>query len=149
MHNDVILIALLQLDSSMHLWRCCTTNEHGNVQALLLELFAVENHLIEWWRDQSWKTDNVCFFTFTRIDDGLAALHNAHINDFVVVAAEYDANNVLTDVMNIAFDGSKYNCTIVLHFIATITARFLLSLHKRGQIIYCFLHDASWLDDLW
>jgi uncharacterized protein (DUF1778 family) len=43
-------------------------------------------------------------------------LHHPHINDFVIVAAKHNANNVLADVMNIALYSRQDNNTVVLYF---------------------------------
>lgn len=83
------------------------------------------------------------------VDDGLARLHDAHIDDLVVVASKNDTNNILTNVVDITFDGGEDNCSVVLNSLSSFsTGCYLLGFHEWCQVVDGLLHYSSRLDYL-
>ncbi len=101
-------------------------------------------HFIQRRRDQSAQADYVRLSFAGGLQNFFAGRHHAQVNDFVVVAAEHDADNVLADVMHVAFDGGHEDASLRL-----MVARGLLFLfHERQEVSDGFLHHPRALDDL-
>ena len=65
------------------------------------------DHLVERRRDEAAEADHVCLLLFGACEDLFAGDHDAKVDDIVVVARKHDADNVLADVVDIAFDGRE------------------------------------------
>ena len=83
--------------------------------------------------------------TFSRLR-GLEYLcrrhHDAEIDHLVIVAAEHDADDVLADVVHIAFDRREQH-------LAGCRTLFVFDRHEGQEIGDRLLHDARRLHDLW
>ena len=132
----------------MHLGGSSAANEKRNIYALSRELLSVEDHFVEARRNETGKTDNVSILLFAASDDISTALHDAHVDDAIVVAAEDNADNVFANIVNVTLHSSKHNCSIVLRLISYIITTIgivllLLFLHEGRQIVDGALHHAS------
>ena len=70
--------------------------------------------------------------------------HHAEINHFVIIASKHDADDVLADVMDVAFDRGHEDAALRL----MVSRSLFLLFHKGKQIGDCLFHDAGALDDL-
>src|SRR5260221_1219855 len=119
-------------------------DEQWDGKVLPLHFFGDVDHLFERRRDQPAQADQVHVLFAGSRQDFVAGHHHAEIDDLVVIAAEDDANDVLADVMHVAFDGGHENAALSVAF----AGRFFLRFHERQQIGYRLLHYAGALHDL-
>src|SRR5207302_6869180 len=76
--------------------------------------------------------------------DFLRRYHDAEIDDFVIVALKHDADDVLADIVDVAFNGGHHDLAVG----GDMRPAVLLLLHIRQQISHRLLHDASRFDNL-
>ena len=62
------------------------------------------NHFVERWRNQAAQSDDVHSLFLCFVQDPVGRHHYTEIDDLIAVAAEYDSNDVLTNVVYITFD---------------------------------------------
>ena len=86
-----------------------TTDEQRQAKALAGHLLGDMNHLVQRRGDQSRQADRHCACLFCSFKNFLARHHHAKIMHLVVVAGQYNSNDVFADVVNIAFDGRGDN----------------------------------------
>ncbi|CSA71521.1 Uncharacterised protein [Vibrio cholerae] len=106
------MIILFNLHRSMRFRRCCPTNQKWQFKPLSLHLFRHVYHLIQRRRDKPRETDDIDILLACDFEDLLARHHHTKIDDLEVITLQHDANNVLTNVMHIAFYGRQQNLTI-------------------------------------
>ena len=102
------------------------------------------DHLIQRRGDQSAKANQIGLLLEGGLEDFFRRHHDAQIDDFIIIAAEHDANDIFADVMHIAFYGGHDDAS--LGFV--IARRLLLFFHERQKISYRLFHHASTLDYL-
>lgn len=84
------------------------------------------------------------------VNDSLATLHDAHVDHFVVVAAEHDSNDVLSDVVHVTLHCGQHNSAVVFRpAVNSIISQEFFCLHEGSKVAYSSLHDSGGLDDLW
>lgn len=123
----------------MHLTGCSTTDEQWTSVAFFVHVLGIDHHLVERWCDQAAETDEICFDFLSLGGYLIPGNHNTEIMDLVVVTAEDNADNVLSNVMDITLNGGEDNYTSVRTF-------FLL--HVLKEVVDGLLHDTSGLNDL-
>src|ERR1700722_15598851 len=106
------------------------------------------HHLVERRSDQAAQPDQVRVDRPGPFEDFLAWNHHAHIDHFVVIAGENNSDDVLPNVMNIAFDGGEYDFSLRFDRFAGRSPSFLLGFHVRSQDRHSLLHDARRLHHL-
>ena len=125
------------------------TNEQGNLPAatpvISLHLTGHSGHLLEGWGDQARQANDVGIVFFGGGQDLSGGDHDAQVDHFKVVALKDHRDDVLANVMHIAFDGGQNHLALGL---GLATGR-LLGLDKRHQVSHSGLHDASGLHHLW
>ena len=99
------------------------------------------NHFVEGRCDQPRKPNHVRVLVDGGLQDLVYRDHDAQVNDFVVVAAEDDADNVLANVVDVAFYRRH-------HDLALATATGLFGFHEGFKMRNGTLHRACTLDDL-
>ena len=82
-----------------------SANEEGDIEVRTLHLAGDMDHLVERGGDETAQADDVDLVLLGGGQDLVAWDHDAEIDDLVAVAGQDDADNVLSDVMDIAFDG--------------------------------------------
>ena len=87
------------------------------------------NHLVEGWRDETGEADDVTIFFLRGGEDFFAGNHHAHVDDFVIIAGQNDANDVFADIVDIAFHRGHENAALR----AGIRIRGALGFHERGE----------------
>ena len=102
--DDWLLVVRGDLDRGVCFTGGGATNEERLLEAALLHLCGVENHLVERGRDQAGEPNDVGTPCFGFLEDGVAVDHDPEVLDFVVVTREHDGDDVLADVVHVAFD---------------------------------------------
>ena len=73
--------------------------------AATLHLGGDIDHFVEARRDEAGETDHVHPLLFRRVENGFRRHHDAEIDDLVAVASQHDADDVLADIVHVAFHG--------------------------------------------
>ena len=97
-------------------------------------------HLVERRRDEPADADDVGADRFRLGEDGLAGDHHAEVGDLESVAAEHDAEDILSDVMDVALDGGEQD--------ARLAGAVLRGAHVGLQDLDGVAHHLGRLDDL-
>ena len=74
------------------------------------------DHFVERWGDEAGEADDVGIFFFEGFEDFIAGDHDAHVDDIESITGEDDADDVLADVMDVAFDGGHDDLAIRVGF---------------------------------
>ena len=120
-----------------------SANHQRDVEPAFLQESCHADHLFKRWGDESAESDDVNLFVDGFLHDGFCWYHHAEVDDFVVVAGEHYADDVLSDVMNIAFDGGE-------EYFAGSGCSFLSGCFDVGlKDAYCALHGSCCFHDLW
>ena len=123
-------------------------DQQRDLEFLPRHLAGDRDHLVERRRDQSGEPDDVDLFLARRGEDLLRRHHHAEIGDLVVVAGEHDADDVLADVVNVAFHRGHEHAAVGPGDGAGGGEAFLFLLHVRGQVGDGLLHHARGLHHL-
>ena len=78
-------------------------------EAAALHLPRHEDHLVKRRGDQAAQSDDIRLLVDRGLQDRVRRDHHAEIHDLVIVAAEDDADDVLTDVVDVALDGREHD----------------------------------------
>ena len=100
------------------------------------------NHLVERRSNQAAEPDDIRVFRPGAFKNLFAWDHHAHVDDFIVITGENDSNNILANIVNVAFDGREHNFSLRLDQFAGRGARLLLRLHIRSEVRHSFLHHS-------
>ena len=103
-------------------------------------------HLVERGGDQSRKPDDVDLQLARRVEDLLRRHHDAEIGHLVIVALKHDADDVLADVVHVAFHGCEQDLAGGLAL--REPKLLLLLLHERHEIGHGLLHHPRRLHHL-
>ena len=82
-------------------------DQKGNVEALTLHFRGHVNHFIEGRRDQTRQADQIGVLIARSVENALRGHHDAKVYDLEVVALQYDPDNVLANVVNVALYSRK------------------------------------------
>ena len=118
----------------------CPADEQGQLEPLALHLAGYMDHLVERGRDQAAEPDHVSTLLFGAFQNFFAGHHYAEIDDVVVVACQDHADDVLADVVHVAFDRGQQNLPPRLNRLTGRGPLCLLGLHEGGQMGYGLLH---------
>mmetsp|Transcript_17649 Transcript_17649/g.35511 ORF Transcript_17649/g.35511 Transcript_17649/m.35511 type:complete len:622 (+) Transcript_17649:965-2830(+) len=154
-HGEAIGHGGRHFDSGVHLRSRGAANKERDLESGTLHLFRDGDHLIERGRDQARAAEDVSLVVNARLQDVAGVAHHADVNNGVVVAAEHDADDILTNVVHVALDSGHEDNTLALlldRSLSTGLARrrrlVLLLLHERQQVGHCLLHHTGRLDHL-
>ena len=86
------------LDGRVLLGGCGSTNEQRDLQFQSLHLLGDMDHFVQRRRDEAGQPEDVGSLLQDSLHYSLARHHHAHVDDLEVVAAQYNAHNVLPDV---------------------------------------------------
>ena len=120
-------------------------DEKRDGKTLALHFAGDMRHLVQRRGDQAAEADHVHLLLAGGLQDFFARHHDAQVNDFVIVAAEDDADDVFADVMDVALDGGEEDFALGL---MNGAAGLFLGFHERQEIGDGLLHDAGAFDDL-
>src|SRR5271169_519021 len=108
-----------------------TANEQRQLEALTLHLARHMHHLVKRRSDQAAESDHVRFFGFGTFEDLFAGDHHSHVDHFIVVARQYDSDDILANVVNVTFDRREYDFSLRFNHFASSSPGFLLGFHER------------------
>ena len=127
----------------MHLARCRPTNHDRNIEVCPLHLTCHRHHLLEARRDETTESDDVSLQFDGLFHYLMCRHHDTEVDDIVIVAAHYHADDVLSDVVHVALDRSKEHPS-------SLRCASLLLRHDGGlQQCYGTFHCARRLHHLW
>src|ERR1700722_570381 len=126
----------------------CTPDEQRQLETLTLHFAGYMHHLVQRRCDQSTQANQVRLFRLGTFQDLFARDHDPQVDDLIVVAGEHHANDVLADVVNVAFDRCQHDFSLCLDHFAGRRHRYLLRFHERSQVGHRLLHYPGRLDDL-
>ena len=94
-------------------------------------------HLIQRRRNQPRKANHISLLSTCSFNDLSGGNHHAQIDDFEIVTLQNNADDILADVMDIAFDGRHHNLAGRLTLTSRGQAFFF---HERNEMADSFLH---------
>ena len=130
-------ITRFNFDGSMFFAGCGSTNEEWYFHVCAFHFSGDGNHFIEGGSDESRKTDDLGSPFTGFFENGFPGNHHANVFDFEVVACEYNADNIFSDVMHIAFYGGKQD------FSSRTCRTVFFIFHEGEQIGDGFFHNAG------
>ncbi len=107
-----------------------------------LHLAGDVHHLVERRCDEPGQADHCSTLALRGLEDLLAGHHDAEVDDLEVIALEHDANDVLADVVHVAFDRREHDLAV------RTDVAVLLGFDEGHQVADRLLHDTRRLDDL-
>ena len=93
-------------------------DQQRKLEALALHLTRNVNHLVERRRDEAAEADDVGADFLGAVENLLGRNHHAHVDHVVVIAGQDDADDILTDIVYVAFDGGEDNLALRLDLLA-------------------------------
>ena len=102
--DDRALIMGRDLDRRMGTAGRGTADQQRFAETLALHLGRDMAHLLERWRDQSRESDGLRTVLLCRMQNLLRRHHDAEVDDFIAVARQDDADDVLADIVHVALD---------------------------------------------
>ena len=132
------MIAGCDLDDRMRARSRGPADQERNVHAFALHFARVVCHLLERRRNEPRQPDDVAFLVARDLRDPGPRHHHAQVDDFVIVALEHDGDDVLADIMDIAFDGREHDFALR----ARIAGLQFFGFDERDQVRDRLFHDA-------
>ena len=129
-------VVLLDFDRRMGLRRRGPANQQRNGKALAFHLFRHVNHLVQRRGNQPGEANQVGIHFAGGFEDFVRRHHHAKIDNFVVIALQHHANDIFTDVVDVAFHGRNDH-------LAVAGALFLAGFNIRFQIGDRLFHHAG------
>ena len=122
-------------------------DQQGNFQHaevfVALHFLGDIRHFFQRRRDQAGQADDVRIFHLGAREDFRARHHHAHVDHFEVIALQDDGDDVLADVMHVAFHGRHDDLALRLGDDArALFFQQLFFLDVRDQMGHCLLHHA-------
>ena len=115
-----------------------TADQERDFEPLPFHLRGHMDHLVQRGGNQPAEPDGIRTDFARGFQDSIAGHHHAKVDHLVVVASQHHADNVLADIMHIAFHGRRHQSPL-----GPQTARSLpLGLHEREQASYGLFHHA-------
>mmetsp|Transcript_20025 Transcript_20025/g.34459 ORF Transcript_20025/g.34459 Transcript_20025/m.34459 type:complete len:299 (+) Transcript_20025:725-1621(+) len=102
-----------KLDCSVHLGSGGTADQAWNREAVLLQLGYDIDHFIQRRGNQTGKTHNIRLVLDARLQNLVGRTHNTQVDDSIIVAAQHDGHNILSNVVHIALDRRNHKGTVV------------------------------------
>ena len=145
--DHAVLVMRRDANSRVFVAGRCAADQQRNVHLQSLHLFGDVDHLVKARRDQTRKANHVDVVLRGFFQNLLARNHHAKVDDLVVVTAQNNANDVLSDVVNVTLNCRQQN--LAAEALAFETGIQFFLLHERQQVRNRFLHHASRFHDLW
>src|SRR5437764_6592956 len=98
----------------MDLARGGAADQKRNRKVLPFHLTCDVNHLVERWRNQTAEPDHMYTALACGGEDFLRWHHHAEIDHFIVVATQNDRDDVLPDIVDIAFHRRQQDLALSL-----------------------------------
>ena len=119
-----------------------TANQQRQVKIAALHFLGDVHHLVQRRGDQAGQADNVALLVDGGLQDFFRWHHYSQIDDVITVTAQDHADNILADVVYIAFYRGHQNLALGLGGVA------LFLFDKGDQVRYGLFHYAGGLDHL-
>ena len=142
--DDGALIGRVDPERGVRLARRRAADQQRSLEAQPLHLAGDGHHLVQRRRNQAGQADHVGIIVLGGLQNVLPRHHHAEVDDFETVALQDDADDVLADVVNVAFDRRHHDPTLALR----CAGCFLLLLDEGDKVRDRPLHDARGLHDL-
>ena len=125
-------------------------DQQRNVHPQSLHLAGDVDHLLQAGRDQPAQADHVGLALAGRLQDLLAGDHHAQVDDLVVVTAQYDAYDVLADIVDVALDRGHHDRAACRGLVAggARAGGQLLGLHEGHEVGHGLFHHTGAFHDL-
>ena len=120
------LVIGMNLHRRMHAAGGGPADEQGHVKTLAFHLARHETHLVKRGCDEAGKADHIDLFALRRLQNLGGGNHHPKVDDFVIIAGEHHAHDVLADIVHIALHGRHEDLACGR---ATRAASGLFSLH--------------------
>ena len=146
--DDRLAVVGGDLDGGMRAAGGCAADEQRQLELQALHLAGDVHHFVERGRDEAAEPDQVGLLGFGAFEDLLRRDHDAHVDHFVVIAGEHDADDVLADVVDVALHRGEHDLSLGFHFLTGRDHRCLLRFHERSQPGDRLFHHACRLHDL-
>ena len=146
--DDGLAVVRRDLDGGVGAAGGGSADEQRQLEALALHLVGDVDHLVERWGDEAAEADHVGLLGLGALEDFFAGDHDAEVDDFVVVAGEDDADDVLADVVDVAFDGGEEDLALRLDDLAGGGHGGFFGFHEGREVGDGLLHDAGGFDHL-
>jgi len=125
-----------------------SADEQRDGEAGARELLGGVDHLIERRRDQTGEADDVHLLLAGDLENLVARHHDAEVDDFVIITGEDDADDVLADVVHVAFDGREEEFSLCTGRLTGRDRAAFFLLHERREVGDGLLHHAGGFHDL-
>ncbi len=134
--NDALPIVLRDLHRGVGAARGCAADQQRQTKFLPLHFLRDMDHLVERRRDQSAQTNDVGLFLAGGLENLLRRHHHAEIDHVVVITLQHDADDVLADVVHVAFHRRHHDSAL------RFRVGLLFGFHERHEVGDRLLHDA-------
>src|SRR5262245_14018621 len=91
-----------------------TTYKQWHLKALTLHFLGHMDHFVQRGRDQSAQSDQIRLLLLGCLQDFFRWHHDTEVDDLIIVAAQYDPNDVLADVMYVSLHRCHHNPSLRL-----------------------------------
>src|ERR1700732_1334553 len=81
-------------------------------EALALHFARDVHHLIERGSDEAREPDEVDFLAPRGLEDLVVGNHDPKVDHFEIIALQYDAYDVLADIVHVALDGGDHHASV-------------------------------------
>ena len=146
--DDGLAVVRGDLDGGVSAAGGGSADEERDFEALALHFLGDVDHLVERGGDEAAEADHVGLLGFGALEDLFAGDHDAEVDDVVVVAGEDYADDVLADVVDVAFDGGEEDLALGFDDFAGGYPGGFFGFHEGREVGYGLLHDAGGFDHL-
>ena len=102
--DRAVFVIGLDLDRGMRARGRGPADEQGHGKSLALHFLGHMRHFLQRWRDQPGEPDDIHVFRARGFEDLARGHHDAQVDDLKVIALQHHADDILADVVHIAFD---------------------------------------------
>ena len=141
--DDAVLVIGGNLDGGVVARGGRAADEQRHGEALTLHFGSNVAHFFQRRGNQSGKTNGLRAVFARGVQDFFAGHHDTEVNDFIAVAAQYDADDVFADVVHVALDRGNQDAPF-----AGGAGALFFRLNPRNQVGDGLLHDARRFDHL-
>ena len=85
----------------------------GTVKPCSFIVRATDNHFFQRWRDQTAESNDIDLVLDRFFQNLFTRHHHAKINHLEVVTAKHDSDDILADVVHVAFDRGDQKCAAI------------------------------------
>ena len=135
-----LAIGRFDLDRGMRRAGGRPADQKGQVKPLPLHFAGQKHHFIQRWGDKAGQADNVGLVLTRGLQNLLRGHHHAQIHHVIAVTLQDDADNILADIVHIAFDRRHNDKPVGFLF---QTRSFALGFHVGEEMGDGLFHDPG------